>query len=134
MIELKYKDIGVTKLVPVLQKLNQMSVFDGRTAYRLHKIATRVFDEFNKTSMVYLEIGKKYAQKDEKGELVRDERMHYVPEAEKVDEYKAEVDKFFNQTFKIEQHKIHVDALSVRLSPDEMFALAPILEGLEEVA
>jgi hypothetical protein len=132
MFQLKYKDVGTTPLVPTLNKLCQMSVFDGRTAYRLHKIAEKCMKQWEKSGKGYDEIGAKYAKKDEQGTLVKGSNGHYIPEDEKAEEFGKEVEKFFDQTFEIPHKKIHVDQLSVRLSPLEMSALSVVIEGLDD--
>lgn len=132
MIVLHYKDLATTPLVASLKKLNDMAVFDGRTAYRIHKMYAKVFKEYQKSGEAYNVLGIKYAKKTEQGFPELNERGHYVPEPDKEEEYGKELEKLMNTKIVIDQQKLNIDHLTTRFAPNEIAALAPLVDGLED--
>jgi hypothetical protein len=132
MIKLTYRNLAQTNLVTVLAKLTNMSVFDSKTAYRLHKINETVRKEYLKSMGEFNLLGVKYAQKDEKGNEKLDEKGFHIPVEGQEEDYKAAFVKLLETEFEIKQHKVDIDALTVRLSPSDMASLEPIVEGLDD--
>lgn len=132
MIELSYHQLVTTPIAPMLQKLTQMSVFDGKTAYRIHKIHEKLREYYLKSSGEYDLLGVQFAKKDENGAPVKDEKGHHVPEEDKKDAYAVELENFLATKFQIPQMKLNINALSARFSPQEIAALEPLLDGLDD--
>lgn len=132
MIEITYKHMVTTPLVQTINKLTQLSVFDGKTAYRIHKINEKLREYYLKSLGEYNILGLTFAKKDEKGETLKDEKGQYVPEDDKKDAFEVELENFLNTKFQIQQMKLNIHTLTARFSPHEIASLVPLLEGLEE--
>ena len=132
MIEISYHQLVTTPIAPTLQKLTQMSVFDGKTAYRIHKISEKLREYYVKSAQEYELLGLQFAKKAEDGSLLKDEKGHHVPEEDKKDAYAVELENFLATKFQISQLKLNVHALTARFSPQEIASLEPILDGLED--
>ncbi len=132
-ITLSYRDIVTSPLVPALQKLTQMSVFDGKTAHKLHKIHAKIREYYFKSMTEFDDIGVEYGQKDEKGFIRKNETNgQHFPIEGKEKEYAEKINNFLGQVFSLDQRKISIDKLTTRFSPEEIAALEPLLDGLEE--
>ncbi len=131
MIEITSKQLLTTPLMRVLQKLSQMPVFDGTTAYRIHKIGGSVVTHLNSTQLAFNALGDKYAKRDEHGNVERDGMGRHIPTDDKKEAYAEELGEMLATTYKIPHHKVHVSSLSAQFSPEEIAALEPMLDGLE---
>jgi hypothetical protein len=136
MITLTNKHLLQTKFIPTLRKLYNMSVFDAKTAYRIHKIFDQIGKPYQECWNDFLALGAKYALVDEKGIP----NMHpegspragqHVVDPEKIPAYEEEMKKLLETSFGISQHKLSAEQLTVRFSGEEIAALEPIVEGLE---
>ncbi len=136
MITLTNRHLLQTKLIPTLRKLYGMSVFDPKTAYRIHKIFDDLGKPYNRCWNDFLTLGRKYALVDEKGmpdmHPVDSPRSgQHIVDPAKVPEYESELAKLLDITFAINHHKLDLEQLTVRFSGEEMAALEPIVNGLE---
>lgn len=137
MIEITYRQLVTTPIAPTMNKLTQMSVFDGKTAYRIHKINEKLREHYLKSLGEYEKLGLLFAKKDESGALLKNEKGHFIPEDDKKDAFEVELENFLETKFQIAQLKLNIHALTARFSPQEIAAIEPILDEqglIDEVA
>ncbi len=132
MIEISYRQLVTTPIAPTMNKLTQLSVFDGKTAYRIHKINESLRNYYAKSLGEYEALGLQFGKKDETGAIIKNEKGHHVPEDEKKDAYEVELENFLSTTFQIAQMKLNIHALTARFSPQEIAAIEPLLDGLDD--
>ncbi len=132
MIEVTYRQLVTTPIAPTLNKLTQMSVFDGKTAYRIHKINEKLREYYMKSLGEFEVLGLKFGKKDENGASIKNEKGHHIPEDDKKDAYEVELENFLSTKFQISQLKLNIHALTARFSPVEIASLEPMLDGLDE--
>lgn len=136
MVTLTNKHLLQTKFIPTLRKLYGMSVFDAKTAYRIHKIYDHIGKPYSQCWSAFLDLGFKYALVGEDGV----HQMHppdsprsgqHVVDPAKVPEYETELAKLLDVSFDLPYHKLEIEQLTVRFSGEEIAALEPIVNGLE---
>lgn len=132
MIEVTYRQLVSTPIAPTMAKLTQMSVFDGKTAYRIHKIHEKLREFYMKSMGEFEVLGLTFGKKDENGVALKNDKGQHVPEDGKQDAYEVELENFLETKFQIAQLKLNIHALTARFSPIEIASLEPLLDGLEE--
>jgi hypothetical protein len=132
MIELTYRQLVSTPIAPTMHKLTQMSVFDGKTAYRIHKIYQKIQEFYMKSMAEFETLGLQLGKKDEEGRPLKNEKGQHIPEDDKKDAYEVELENFLETKFQIAQLKLNIHALTARFSPMEIASLEPLVDGLED--
>lgn len=132
MIELSYHQLVTTPIAPVMQKLNQLSVFDAKTAYRIHKINEKLRDVYVKSSLEYEAMGREFSKVDPDGNPLKSDKGHHIPEEGKEQAYQEKLETFLSTKFQINQLKLNVHTLAARFSPQEIAAIEPLLDGLSD--
>ena len=139
MITLTHKQLNDFNLANSLRKLAAHQGFPIKIAYRIGKLNEKIQKEMDNARKFYGEkIIKEYFQVDEKGQVQLD------PNAEeagkplikdgKDEEFKKAYQDFLALEVKIDRWKIQAeDIQSAKLSGQELIALEPVLEGLEEL-
>ena len=132
MIKLTYRHLISTIIQQSLQRLGKMTAFDTMTAFRIHKILESVVKERLTVLKKYDELSR-FAAKDMDGQIQRQENGEFIVPEEKIPAYDEALETLFNTEFTIPQHMLGLDQLTkVQFSPQEISALEPLIDGLEE--
>jgi hypothetical protein len=103
-----------------------------RDAYNVSKIFRAVREEFDIGSRLELDLVKKYATLDDKGEITLNERGEYTVPEEKAEEFRAKKKELYEQEIEIDRPAINLQTLvGCELSPLELEALEPLLNPLQ---
>lgn len=113
-------------------KLINHTRFPVKTAMDVVKTYTQFQKERERVSDTYTTLVKKFAELDEKGEIVWEtDNEPKVSEAKK-EEYKAELKKFEESKIKLDCTKFNQNELDgVGLSPAELHLMEPLITTLE---
>lgn len=137
MITLTYKQLVDPMFMQGASTLWNSQGLDAVTSQRLHRIISKAQKGLEKARALNLEVARKYAEKDEKGELVlsgpQGSNMFKFATPEKMAEFDRELDGLLVETkLVIKSDKVPFQALSNlrSLPPSVWGALAPIVDGL----
>jgi hypothetical protein len=137
MITLTNRHLLQSRFIPTLRKLHGMSVFDAKTAYRIHKIFTQIDKPYRQCWDAFSRLGDQFGQKDEQGLPVLHgegspvQGQHVIDETKR-EEYETELNQLLDTSFDIPQKKLDANQLMTRFSGEEIASLEPIVEGLED--
>ena len=130
MIKLKIGDL--VNSTEALQKLSQkeMKAKLSWQVTRLLKAADKELQEFNETRMNLI---KKYGEKDENGELIKDENDNcHIVETSTVD-FSNELNELINAEVEISANKIRIDDLeNLDFTPADMGVLEVFIDFGED--
>lgn len=138
-IVLKNSDLNNFAFQQALNKLRTMP-FGTKTAYKISYISKHVDRHVKQGREVFQTIAKKFAELDEKGNLVpeKDNNDNPIPGSFlfKDDDAKTEFEKeqveFMETEHVIPKHKLNVDELgSSQLSANDISALEPLFSDLD---
>lgn len=128
MIKMTYEHLASNGFVMAMQKLTA-NPMDIKTAYQVKKIAEACQKaRGNVTEQYRFEVLKKFAKKDEKGEVIEpvsvaDEDQAAMAQAQ---------EEFGKRTVEIDRHPISIEKLTtVKISASDLAALDPILVSEE---
>lgn len=124
MMELTWAQIRNPGFQQAIAKLMNADL-PFKTAYHVGRIGDRVRTEMNSSQEWFVKLVKKYADVNEADGTfkVKDENL---------DKWLEEIKTFEATKFNVEKSKVLIAQLeSVRLTPNEIIALEPILAGLE---
>ena len=112
----------------VLQKLAKTSL-KAKLAFQIARVlkeAEKEVQGFNDTRMNLI---KKYGEKDEGGELVKDENDNCKIPNESIKEFQDELNEVMNTEIEINANKLRMEDLeSLDFTPSEMAMLEPFIE------
>lgn len=125
--ELTYKDIANPHFLAAMKKVvNSETWKDPKKAYNAARIGTLLDSELK----TFADLRQKLVTKARSYVPANDDAPTDDDKA-KLEEIQAEQEKFLEVSFKLERHKIHLDDLAdVKLSPNELLALEPLLDGI----
>jgi hypothetical protein len=130
MIEIKYEDISAENFTQALHKLARVQV-QAKVAYAIKKLV----DEVNKARRAISgefeeEVAKKYAKRDEKGDIMFDEDGHFIVADEHTSVYMEETKAFGKKLAKIDRFKIPLAWIgnAQGVSASDIAALEPVLD------
>lgn len=125
---LTYKTLANQNFVPALKKVVNFDGFkDPKLAYNAARIGSLVDQELK----TFHDLRVKFANKVK---AIKPENEENPTDADKeaVKALQEEADKFGEVSFEINRHKLKLEDLSgLKLTPNEILALEPMLEGLE---
>lgn len=130
MIKVKISEL--LNSTETLQKLSQKD-FKAKLAWtisRLLKAAEAEIQGFNEARMNLIN---KYGEKDEKGELITDDKGNCRIENEYINDFSNELDDLIGSEVEINANKIDIGLLeNVDFTPADMALLEPFIEMNEE--
>ena len=106
-----------------------MDVFlSAKTAYKVAKLAQEMEKELKLFSDAREKLIRKYANKDENGELIVDENNQITVAPENVENYQKELNELLETEVKFEVNKIGINELTNDISPNRIISLMPLIE------
>lgn len=133
MLKLSWGEINEKPFISAIMTLNGNPKLDRATAYRIGRIGEVIRRELQKAHTIELEKATKYAEKDEKGEIV----YEAVPGGQRpkvAQEKWATLDKEMQEVFsthfaEIKVHKLDFNELS-GLTGEQLIAIEKICDNL----
>lgn len=132
MIEISYKHVRSGFFMQAFDRLTNNPNLPQKTSYNVSKIAQKLAPQIEKAQEAFMEIVKKYAIVDAKGNFVPDPQRgpsSFTVSKEQEAEYKAKIDEFDAGMMTVDRPKILVSELeNVKLAPNEYLGLEPLLQ------
>lgn len=113
--------------VDVLQKLSTAEV-KARVAFNISKLLRASEAEISNFNETRLSLIKKYAKKDESGEIIMDNESNVTIEPDNIEVFNKELRELIATTVELNASKINLDDLNINITPNEMLLLEPFLE------
>ena len=113
--------------VDVLQKLSTAEV-KARVAFNIGKMLRASEAEINNFNDTRINLIKKYAQKDDSGEIIMDDNGNVTIEPNNLEIFNQELRELIATTIELNTSKINLDDLNINITPNEMLLLEPFLE------
>lgn len=112
----------------VLQKLSKTQL-KAKTAWQVSKVLKLAEEEMQTFNDTRMEVLKKYAEKDENGELITDENNNCKIIPEKISEFNDELTELLDNEIELNVNKINIDDLGdIDFTPAEMNALEAFID------
>ena len=113
--------------IEILQKLGTAEV-KARVAFNISKLLRVSEIEINNFNEIRINLIKKYAKKDESGEIIMDNEGNVTIESESVEIFNKELKELIATPIELNASKINLDDLNINITPNEMLLLEPFLE------
>ena len=111
-----------------LRNLSQKQL-KARSAYTVAKLIKAADTEMTNFNDVRVDLVKKYAEKDENGELILDENQNIKVPPENIEKFNIELQELLKTTIEINANKISIDDLEdIQFTPTEMAQLDEFIE------
>lgn len=135
MITLTYKDIRQGFFLQAFDRLCNNPNLGPKVSYNVSKIASKVRPQVETCQEKFVELVKKYAILDDKGNIKPiNGPGSYEVRPEALEEYKKDLKSFENTTFTIDRFKLtYKDLEKANLAPNEWLGLEPLIVEMEAV-
>lgn len=115
-----------------LKQLSQKQL-KARSAYIVSKLLKNAETELTTFNEARINLINKYGEKDEKDELIKDDKdnVHLLPEH--INDFNNELQELLNTSIELNNNKINIDDIGdVEFTPVEMTQLEPFIEFGDE--
>lgn len=134
MLKLTWKILANPDAVSALNKLYNCDKMPFPETYVAGRIADACKSQMLKAHEENLKILKKWAKKDEKGELLSPEKGDFQFEEGNKEKYENEVKQLADREFEVKGKKIPMDKIpGALLTGAEALSISEIVEGLERL-
>ncbi len=133
MIKFSIEHMNSYPIAEACTKLLNTPGFDAKLSYNAQKICSQILKEYERAKITFLGIADKYCERDEKGQFKSSPMGDLVPKAGMESEFLKEKGAFLTTEITINRLKLglpHIERAG--FTPNELAALAPAIEGLEE--
>lgn len=112
----------------VLQKLSKTQL-KAKTAWQVSKVLKLAEEEMQTFNDTRMEVLKKYAEKDENGELITDENNNCKIIPEKISEFNDELTELLDNEIELNVNKINIEDLNdIDFTPAEINSLEAFID------
>lgn len=112
----------------VLQKLSKTQL-KAKTAWQVSKVLKLAEEEMQTFNDTRMEVLKKYAEKDENGELITDENNNCKIIPDKISEFNDELTELLENNIELNVNKINIEDLNdIDFTPAEMNSLEAFID------
>ena len=112
----------------VLQKLSKTQL-KAKTAWQVSKVLKLAEEEMQTFNDTRMEVLKKYAEKDENGELITDENNNCKIMPDKISEFNDELTELLDNNIELNVNKINIEDLNdIDFTPAEMNSLEAFID------
>jgi len=127
MIDVKLREIIGS--ADMLKQVSEMKL-RGRTAWKVAKLLKKLEEELNLFTSTREKLIKEYAEKDENGNFVINEKTNeYTFSEENMNKFMTELNELTEGTVHIDADKIRLDELeNLDFTPTQMVGLEPFIE------
>jgi len=134
MVKLTWKILANQDAVLGLNKLYNCDKMPFPETYTAGRIADACKSQMQKAHELNMNILRKWAKKDEKGELLQPANGEYHFEEGNKAKYENELTQLSDNSFEIKGNKIHVSKIpAALLTGAEAIALTDILDGIDSL-
>lgn len=115
-----------------LKQLSQKQL-KARSAYIVSKLLKNVETELTTFNEARINLINKYGEKDEKDELIKDDKDNVRLLPEHINDFNNELQELLNTSIELNNNKIDIDDIGdVEFTPVEMTQLEPFIEFEDE--
>lgn len=125
---IKVKIVDIVNSTEILQKLAKQN-FKAKLALSIARLLKQAEPELQTFNTTRIDLIKKYATKDENGEIITDEKGNCNLEPEATREFNEELNDLLNTEIELNANKINLNLLEdLDFTPQEIATLEPFLE------